>query len=79
MDIRILLRQAAVLALVLFISGCVGPTPRHYRAASPTNECYRNQAACSYDGAYEPGEREYAEQEAKRLNQAQVQKLRRGW
>jgi hypothetical protein len=31
-----------------------------------------------YEGQYEPGERDYAEQEARRLNQAQYAKLRRG-
>jgi hypothetical protein len=30
-----------------------------------------------YEGAYEPGERDYAEQEAKRLNQAASRRLRR--
>jgi hypothetical protein len=30
-----------------------------------------------YEGQYEPGERDYAEQEAKRLNQAASDKLRR--
>lgn len=30
-----------------------------------------------YNGAYEPGERDYAEQEAKLLNQASLDALRR--
>jgi hypothetical protein len=34
-----------------------------------------------YEGKYEPDERDYAEEEAKRLNQAESRKIRRksGW
>ncbi|HEU0229392.1 MAG TPA: hypothetical protein VFR20_02370 [Burkholderiaceae bacterium] len=38
--------------------------------------CKRNPGQCMYKGHYEPGEREYAEQEAKRLNQASLDRLR---
>lgn len=39
--------------------------------------CLWNPGGCIYEGAYEPGERDYAEQEARRLNQAALQRLRR--
>ncbi|CAB3717731.1 hypothetical protein LMG3458_03681 [Achromobacter deleyi] len=32
---------------------------------------------CLYDGKYEPNERSYAEDEAKRLNRAELDRLRR--
>lgn len=79
MSVRIVLRCAVPFSLALFVSGCVGPAPQSRRAVTPTSECYHNRAACDYEGAYEPGEAGYAEQEAKRLNQAEIQKLRRGW
>ncbi|OZI37229.1 hypothetical protein CAL29_02025 [Bordetella genomosp. 10] len=33
--------------------------------------------SCSYDGPYEPGEADYARDEAQRLNAAEAAKLRR--
>jgi hypothetical protein len=47
-------------------------------ASSGGGDCGWNRRACIYEGAYEPGERGYAESEAKRLNQAQLDRLRRG-
>ncbi|PLC55074.1 hypothetical protein CR155_05095 [Pollutimonas nitritireducens] len=41
------------------------------------NECTWNRSSCMHEGSYEPGEREYAEQEAKDLNKASSKKLRR--
>lgn len=42
-----------------------------------TEDCSNNRRACLYDGAYEPGERQYAEQEARRLNMAELERFRR--
>lgn len=36
-----------------------------------------NRNSCMYDGKYEPGEEDYAEAEAKRLNKASTDRLRR--
>ncbi|MCK9508786.1 MAG: hypothetical protein M0Q54_10160 [Pigmentiphaga sp.] len=41
------------------------------------NRCQRDPRSCIYEGKYEPGEREFAEQEARRLNQAEGERLRR--
>lgn len=43
----------------------------------PPNECRLNPESCMYDGQYEAGEREYAEREARRLNKASAERLRR--
>ncbi len=40
-------------------------------------ECSRNRSSCMYEGSYEPGERDYAEEEARRLNRASLEKLKR--
>ncbi|MDQ2139984.1 hypothetical protein RBI22_23840 [Alcaligenaceae bacterium C4P045] len=44
--------------------------------ASATNACKGNRNACKYEGAYERGEANYAELEAKRLNQTALQRFR---
>lgn len=69
----------ATLFLAALVSGCsvIGLDDSSVRAS----ECERNRSSCMHEGSYEPGEREYAEQEAKDLNRAASQKLRRssGW
>src|SRR3546814_20743240 len=40
------------------------------------NQCTWSPSSCQYEGKYEPGEEEYAEEDATRLNQAQSAKLR---
>lgn len=40
-------------------------------------ECQWNRSSCMYEGAYEPGEGSYAEEEARRLNRAASERLRR--
>lgn len=42
------------------------------------NECTWNPDSCRYEGSYEPDEEVYAEQEARRLNRAALERLRRG-
>jgi hypothetical protein len=81
------------LALFVFalVSGCAstssapaasGQAEASSKAAAATStptavQCKTNRSKCLYEGAYEPGERGYAEQEAKRLNLAELQRLRR--
>ena len=45
--------------------------------AQVTSECERNRRSCIYEGRYEADERNYAELEARRLNQAQLKRMRR--
>ncbi len=73
---RLFSRCSLALLLATLISGCsvVGlDEPR----AGLFNECTWNRSNCMYEGKYEPGEREYAEEEARRLNQAALERLRR--
>ncbi|MEO6959664.1 MAG: hypothetical protein ABI081_06720 [Burkholderiaceae bacterium] len=74
MSIQTLGRRSVTLFLVALVSGCslVGP-----KDSDRSNECKWNRSSCIYEGAYEPGEQGYAEQEAKRLNQAESEKMRR--
>lgn len=67
MSIQSLSRYSIVLFLVALSSGC----------SSIGNECRWNRSSCMYDGKYEPGEEDYAEAEAKRLNKNSTDKLRR--
>ncbi|MFC0659377.1 hypothetical protein [Eoetvoesiella caeni] len=48
------------------------------KSSERSSDCTWNRSSCLYEGKYEAGEEGYAEQEAKRLNQAQSAKLRRG-
>ncbi|MFH7109502.1 hypothetical protein ACFWXM_16705 [Achromobacter xylosoxidans] len=66
MSYRFHRRCGVVLFLAALTSGC-----------SLTNECRWNRNSCMYDGKYEPGEEDYAEAEAKRLNKASTDRLRR--
>lgn len=47
------------------------------RVVTTSLECRVNRSACIYEGRYESGERQYAEQEARRLNQASLERLAR--
>nr|WP_322997129.1 hypothetical protein [Castellaniella sp.] len=66
-------RRGSLLCIVAVLSGCSwgGDT------SASAGPCRVNPASCMFDGAYEPGERDYAELEARRLNQAQAERLRR--
>ncbi|MER1967152.1 hypothetical protein [Castellaniella sp. GW247-6E4] len=76
MSIRTHGRYGAVLLLALLVSGCSSVESMFSERGG--NECQWNRSRCLYEGAYEPGERDYAEQEARRLNQAALDRLRRG-
>ncbi len=79
-------RCGVVLFLLALVSACstMGsePSSRTSARSSSTasvlgNECNWNRSRCMYEGAYEPGERGYAEDEARRLNQASAARFRR--
>jgi hypothetical protein len=88
MSIHTLSRCGITLFLVALVSGCslfggdgssdgIGSSNGSSSAPSGGGDCGWNRRGCIYEGAYEPGERGYAELEAKRLNQAQLERLRR--
>lgn len=67
------LNRCAALLLLALIAGCgVGAADRG------RDECRWNRSSCMHEGAYEPGEREFAEDEASRLNKEALKRLRRG-
>jgi hypothetical protein len=68
-----------LIALAAVLSGCSGM--RHSSSSSSgapfaVNPSCGRGSACMYNGHYDPGEREYAEKEAQRLNQAEYERLR---
>lgn len=72
------------LCLVILIAGCSSvETRRPDQAttgagrAAADNGCLWGSGRCQFEGSYEPGEAGYAEAEARRLNQAQLERLRR--
>ncbi|SSW65090.1 hypothetical protein [Achromobacter agilis] len=82
MSIQFLGRFGAALCLAALVSACSSTSPgkpeRQVSSASRVSaECKPNRSKCLYEGAYESGERDYAEDEAKRLNLAEVERLRR--
>jgi len=64
-----LIRFSAMLLFVL-VAGCGS-------AVDPANECRWDRSRCMYEGKYDPGERDYAEEEAARLNKAELRRVRR--
>lgn len=64
------------LFLLTLMSGCAWHHRAHEGQRAVSSEC-PTPASCNYNGQYEPGERDYAEQEARRLNQAETQRLKR--
>jgi len=81
MSIQMLSRCGVALCLAVLVSGCSviggggGGAPGH--ADDRVDACKWNRSKCLYEGRYEAGERSYAEAEAKRLNQAALNRLRR--
>jgi len=65
------------LAATAVIAGCSSNDRLGSEAAEVSLQCKLSPSSCLYKGAYEPGERAYAEQEAARLNEEQVERLRR--
>lgn len=83
MLIKTLGRYGAVLVLAAVVAGCSsskgGDSAQdiNARVVSTSPECRMNRSNCIYEGRYESGERDYAEEEARRLNQASINRLRR--
>lgn len=75
MSVAMLSRFGVVLFFIALVSGCVSTSTSPRWTGS--NECRWDPESCMYEGSYEPGEREFAEQEAKKLNQEAARKLRR--
>lgn len=91
MYIQTVTRCGAALFLLLLIGGCSSSGGKAAGQGSTStlswddngvlnrdDQCRRSRKACIFEGAYEPGERNYAVAEAKRLNQASLARLRRG-
>lgn len=85
MSIQLLGRGGLVLLLAA-LAGCSSsstPNPWSSPASSGPDssrvslECRLSRSSCIYEGKYEAGERDYAEDEAKRLNRAEMERLRR--
>ena len=78
MSIQMLSRFGIAACLVALVSGCsfFGHSSDDHGAAAYSSECRSNPKSCQYEGHYEPGEENYAVQEAKRLNEAQSARLR---
>ncbi|OZI74031.1 hypothetical protein [Bordetella genomosp. 12] len=80
MGIRALGRYGLIMVCAV-LAGCSSlarPEPA-LTPAQASSECRWNRSKCLYDGQYEPGERDYAEQEARRLNLAEAARLRRAF
>ena len=74
MSVQVFGRCSIALLLASLIAGC---SVVDLGSSARGGECGRNRSNCMYEGPYEQGERAYAEQEARRLNQASYEKLRR--
>tara|TARA_R110000851_G_scaffold165169_2_gene310051 strand:+ start:261207 stop:261536 length:330 start_codon:yes stop_codon:yes gene_type:complete len=75
----------AAVCLLTLLAGCSfgGPDFSGERAMGPDSvvgsaQCQSNPRSCNYEGRYESDERAYAEHEAVRLNQLELERLRRG-
>ena len=75
----------AAICILAVAAGCSsgGPAFSGERAMGPGSvvgspECQRNPRSCIYEGRYESDERAYAKYEAARLNQMELERLRRG-
>lgn len=83
MSIQMLRRFTVLFFLAVLLAGCSSSGPRHKAGASSarsvhSDNCRFNRSNCIYEGSYEAGESVYAEEEARRLNQASIRRLRRG-
>lgn len=76
MSIQVLSRYGCAVFLVALVSGCV--SPGYVATDHPRESCRWNPQSCMHEGSYQPGEGEYAEQQAQDLNRAESIRLRRG-
>ena len=85
MSILTFSRCGAALCFVALVAGCSSSKPTaadkagmsNATPARASNECKANRSKCLHEGSYDVGERDYAEDEARRLNLAEAQRLRR--
>lgn len=83
MTIQAFARCGAVLFLAAIVAGCSSSNPPasadrgDARVVVTSSQCQWDRSSCIYKGRYEPDERAYAEDEARRLNQASIDRLRR--
>lgn len=75
MPINRLCRLSLMLCLAVFVAGCSGGGI----GSSLVGECAWYRGGCSYEGPYDDDEKDYAEEEAARLNRAQSARLGGGW
>jgi len=80
MSIQSLIRCGVALCLVTLVSGCsmlnFWDSDAESESVDRNNACSWNRSSCMYEGQYEPGEREYAEEQAKRLNRSAAASVR---
>ncbi|KAG1078831.1 hypothetical protein G6F57_012729 [Rhizopus arrhizus] len=90
MSIHTLSRCSVALVLVALVAGCSSILPGASSSSPGTgssaaservvsDNCKFFRSRCIYEGSYDAGERNYAEQEAKRLNTAELERLRRAF
>lgn len=84
MSIHSLRRVGAMLFMAALVAGCSSTrnpesaaSDGDARVVTTSLECRVNRSSCIHEGRYESGERQYAEDEARRLNRASVDRLRR--
>ena len=68
-------RAGVALFLVGLISGCSWGGSKSSSSRTSV-QCAVSKSSCMYEGQYEPGEDEYAEKEAARLNKQEQGRLR---
>ena len=68
MSVLTLGRVGLLLLFIATVSGC---------SSGGSLQCRVSPGSCMHEGSYEPGEDEYAEEEAKDLNREAANKVRR--
>lgn len=72
---NVLCRAAGLVLFTVVITGCAH-SPQSVTHAE-RYQCKIDPKSCMYEGSYEPNEEKYAEQRAKELNRASVNKIKR--
>jgi hypothetical protein len=90
MSVQTLSRYGVALLFATLVAGCSSVKPGAAAAEAGSSSsaaservvsdnCKWLRSRCIYEGSYDAGERNYAEQEAKRLNTAELERLRRAF
>lgn len=80
MPLQRLIRSGTGIVVIALMSACSSPDPSPSAMSSVSTAqaaACRASGNCMYEGHYESGERAYAEQAARRLNQASLERLQR--